>query len=196
MKDAIDPDGVAAMQALVGGSGVFVKNINVSEDTTITDAQSIADRLLEKYKHISNVVTFESDVIDSQIGDGITINLTGVPPGNYVVRSVRSYLIGAHMRRSFECVTGNILSDGFDAFAAMTGQSVLSGGTVTLPPDTSSSTSGLASIGDNLLVNADFEHDLDGWSVYSPIASSVSVGSTSAKSGTKYLQYGADDGLW
>jgi hypothetical protein len=187
VKDAVDADGVAAMQALVGGSGVFVKNINVSDDTTITDAQSIADRLLEKYKHISYVVTFESDTITSQIGDRININVTGVPPGNYVVRSVRTNLLGKILRRSYECVSGNILSDGFDAFSAMTGQSVLSGGTITLPPDTSSSTSGLASVGDNIVVNADFEHDLDGWTVYAPIASSVSVGSTGAKSGSKYL---------
>ncbi|MGJ5817034.1 hypothetical protein [Paludibaculum fermentans] len=187
VKDAIDAAGVAAMQALVGGSGVFVKNINVSEDTTITDAQAIADRLLDKYKHISYVVTFESDTITSQIGDRITINVTGVPTGNYVVRSVRTNMMGKGLRRSYECVSGNILSDGFDAFSAMTGQSVLSGGTITLPPDTSSSTSGLASIGDNILVNADFESDLDGWTVYAPIASSVSVGSTGAKSGSKYL---------
>jgi hypothetical protein len=194
VKDAIDPAGVAAMQALVGGSGVFVKNINVSDDTTITDAQAIADRLLEKYKYISYVVTFESDTITSQIGDRITINVTGVPPGNYVVRSVRTNMIGKSLRRSYECVSGNILSDGFDAFSAMTGQSVLSGGTITLPPDTSSSTSGLASIGDNILVNADFESDLDGWTVYAPITSSVSIGSTGAKSGSKYLHLEAMSG--
>jgi hypothetical protein len=130
IRDAIDAAGVNTMKDVVGGSGVFAKVVNVSTETTGDAAQAIADRLLAKYSHIAYVITFDSFDITAQVGDRISVNLAGVPVGNYVVRSVKTYMQGTKLRRNFEIVTGNILSDGFDAFSQFGGTTVLIGGSV------------------------------------------------------------------
>ncbi len=142
IADAIDFAAIDERKAVEGGSGVYHRLIELQTETSAANAQAIADATLARLKQLSTVISVESDSIRAVPGETLTVNVSDVPNGTYVVRAVTTQLLGASLlRRSFELVSGNLLADAVSTFSSFTGSGDSSiGGFVSLTTPADSET--------------------------------------------------------
>jgi len=129
VADAYDGDSIDARQLVEGGSGIYAKAISIEYEVSPDKAQAIADAELARYMSMSTNLTFETDQIVAVPGDRITATVTGVPTGTFVVRQVRTVLLGpGRMRSSLELVSGNFIMDGLQSIAGLGSYQPFAGG--------------------------------------------------------------------
>jgi len=114
-----------ARAAAESTSGIYERIYNIDDPTTQSNAEDVAQAILDTVSEESFVAELETDSVAVTVGDKITMSVTGYQTGDYIVRAVSMIDIpaasGAFFRRRVEAHKGPILEDGVQAFGGLAG---------------------------------------------------------------------------